>query len=232
MTENRLTDKIHQNIKRVLEQVEISAKKTNKTVSDITIMAVTKTRSIEEIQCCFDMGLKVVGENRVQELMGKLDFFKKNNAEVHLIGHLQKNKVKYVVGEVDYIDSVHSVELLEAIDKKALQKNVVQKIMIEVNIGDDPNKWGVPESGLLELLLKAKDLLGIKVMGLMTILPIEDEATTEKLFLKMSKLFIDIEQKKIDNINMYFLSMGMSDDFDSAILCGSNVVRIGSSLFK
>ncbi len=232
MTENRLTDKIRQNIKQVIEQVEISAKQANRDVSDITIMAVTKNRSIEEIQCCFDMGLKVVGENRVQELMGKLDFFKNNKAEVHLIGHLQKNKVKYVVGEVDYIDSVDSVELLEAIDKKALQKNVVQKIMIEVNIGDDPNKWGIGESELLELLLKAKNLAGIKVMGLMTILPIEDQATTEKLFLKMSKLFIDIEQKKLDNINMYFLSMGMSDDFDSAILCGSNVVRIGSSLFK
>ncbi len=231
MTENKLDSIIKQNITKIISQVEESANKSGRELQDIKIMAVTKNRTIDEIKPCFDMGLKVVGENRVQELLTKLEFFKQNSAEIHLIGHLQKNKVKYVVGEVDFIDSVDSVELCEAINKKAAERNVVQKILVEVNIGDDPNKWGVEAKNLEKMLLEIKNMSSISVFGLMTILPIEEIEVTRQLFEKMSKLFIDIRGKKIDNIHMHFLSMGMSDDFNEAIFAGSNVVRIGSALF-
>ncbi len=194
----------------------------------VTLVGVAKTKPAELVARGIRAGLDVIGENYVQEFREKSAAGAYEGAKVHIIGHLQQNKVKYVAGKVDMIQSVDSEALLEAIAKRAAALGAVQDVLIEVNIGAEPGKSGVAPAGLEKLLERASVLAGIRVRGLMAIPPAEN---TRAYFEPVYHLFVDINAKKYDNVSMDFLSMGMSDDYVDAIKAGANMVRVGSFIF-
>jgi hypothetical protein len=228
--ENRIKSTI-ENYKRIKADVEETAIKAGRNVDDVRLMCVTKTVEAEYINPVLDLGADLIGENRVQEFMGKKDDLHLDNVEKHLIGHLQTNKVKYIIGEVDMIESVDSIKLAKEISKESIKKNVVTNVLVEVNVGKEKSKSGTYIESLEELLCEIAQLDNIKIKGLMTIPPICDDTQVRKYFEKMHQSFIDIRDKKLDNIDMQILSMGMSGDYESAILEGSNIVRVGSAIF-
>jgi len=194
---------------------------------DINFMAVTKTVAPEYVNTAIDCGIKLLGENRVQEYLSKKDEYRKG-PDVHLIGKLQTNKVKYIINEVTMIESLDSIKLAKEINRLAEKNNKVMDVLVEVNIGNEESKSGIKYNeteAFLENLLQFKN---IHVRGLMAIPPIN---SSEEIYYKMHKLFIDIYDKKIDNINMDYLSIGMSGDYKTAIKHGSNLIRIGTGLF-
>ena len=194
----------------------------------VTLVGVAKTKPPELVRRAIAAGLGVIGENYVQELREKSAAGAYEGARVHMIGHLQTNKVKYVVGQVELIESVDSAALLQAVAKRASSLGVTQDVLIEVNIGGEPSKSGILPEALDELLSAAGGLAGVRVRGLMTIPPAEHSAT---YFRRMYDLFIDNKEKKYDNVIMDFLSMGMSDDYEAAIKEGANMIRVGSFIF-
>ncbi len=222
---------VKENYARIKANVEECALRAGRSPDEVRLMCVTKTVEPEYINPVLDLGADLIGENRVQEYLGKKDALHLQNAEKHLIGHLQTNKVRQIVGEVDMIESVDSVKLAEEISRQSVKKNVVSKILVEVNIGMEDSKSGIYLEGLEELLCSIAELSNIEVKGLMTIPPICDEDEVRKYFYKMHKTFVDIKGKNLDNINMDILSMGMSGDYEAAIAEGSNIVRVGSAIF-
>ena len=199
---------------------------------DTELLAVTKTRTVEEINYAIQCGVRHIGENRVQELLEKYDRIEKDELTIHLIGQLQTNKVKYIIDKVDIIHSVDSLRLAKEISKRAEGIGKVQDVLIEVNIGGEESKGGVLPEEVAPLLESFSTLRGIRVRGLMCIPPIATEKHQNlKYFLKMKQMSVDISNKKIDNISMDILSMGMSSDYYDAILEGSTLVRVGSSIF-
>ncbi len=223
---------IDYNVEFIKERIAEAAVKSSRSFEDIDFMAVTKTVEPIFINRALERGITLIGENKVQELLSKKPFLKFDNCQAHLIGHLQTNKVKQIVGEVAMIESVDSFRLASEISKRSLAKGITTECLIEVNIGDEESKTGIPCEILEELLYQIIELPNIKVRGLMTIPPICDSfGQLNKYFSKMHKIFIDIKDKKLDNTDITILSMGMSGDYEQAILCGSNHVRIGSALF-
>lgn len=218
---------IDENYRRILFEVQNAAAKYRNSEDHIDIMAVTKTVDPEAVNHAVRLGIGLLGENRVQEFMAKKDYYSKN-ADVHFIGHLQSNKVKYIIDSVSLIQSVDSIKLASEIDKHAKRIGKIQNILIEVNIGKESSKGGIDKSFLKELLLEAAEMKNIQVQGLMTIPPAEN---SEKFLYDMQQLYIDISAENIDNINMDILSMGMSNDYIKAIQYGSNLIRIGRGLF-
>ena len=220
-----------ENYKEVLEKIEKAANKAGKTKDDIMLLAATKTVPVELINYAAEKGLSVMGENRVQEFLSKEDLLDKRLTR-HFIGHLQKNKVKQIVGKVSLIHSVDSFDLAQEISKRSLAAGICTDILVEVNIGNENSKSGVMKNETENLVRQIAKLEGVKVCGLMAIPPIcENDEEISRFFAQMSKLYIDISHKNIDNVNMVYLSMGMSSDFEQAILQGANIVRIGSLLF-
>ena len=200
--------------------------------SSVRLLAVTKTVDAERINSVIRQGVGQIGENRVQEFLRKREDINLKNTAVHLIGHLQTNKVKQIVGNVQMIQSVDSFRLAQAISCRSKELSIVTPVLVEVNIGGEEAKSGVEPENLESLLCQISDLPGIRVRGLMTVPPIlHKETEKRKIFSKMYQLFVDIADKKIDNIDMQELSMGMSGDYREAILEGSTMVRIGSALF-
>lgn len=231
MTEKLFRD-VEYNYKTIEERISEAAVKAGKTRADITFLAATKTVDAEVINYAISLGLKYIGENKVQELLSKYDKYDLDNASLQFIGHLQSNKVRQIVGKVDLIQSVDSVKLAKEISKQSLKNNVNTDILVEVNIGGEESKSGIEPERLYELLDEIKNFDNISVKGLMCIPPICDsQQKILKFFSKMNNIFIDISGKKIDNISMDILSMGMSADYYEAILSGANMVRVGSSLF-
>ena len=190
-------------------------------------MAVTKTVDPAAVNHAIGLGINLLGENRVQEYTAKKEFYDKS-AEVHFIGHLQTNKVKYIIDSVSMIQSVDSIKLAEEISRHAGRIGKKQDILIEVNIGGEESKSGVDKSALDELLYQTAELENVQVRGLMAIPPAD---SPEKFLYDMQKLYIDISEKSIHNISMDFLSMGMSGDYADAIKYGSDIIRIGRGLF-
>ncbi len=220
------------NYKRIKSNVCDAAIRANRNPDEVRLMCVTKTVEAEYINPVLDLGADLIGENRVQEFLSKKDDLHLNSIEKHLIGHLQTNKVKQIVGQVDMIESVDSVKLAKEISKESVKRSIETKILVEVNVGKEESKSGIYIEQLEELLLQIAEFDGIKIKGLMTIPPIcENEAEIRKYFSDMHQSFIDIKEKKLDNIKMDILSMGMSGDYESAILEGSNIVRVGSAIF-
>jgi pyridoxal phosphate enzyme (YggS family) len=219
------------NYRRVKNQVAEATIKANRTPDDVRLMCVTKTVEAEYINPVLDMGADLIGENRVQEFLGKKDALHLERVEKHLIGHLQSNKAKLIVGEVDMIESVDSIKLAKEISRQSVIKEVNTNILVEVNVGKEESKSGIFIEGLEELLYQIAELPNIRVKGLMTIPPICDENEARRYFASMFKSFVDIKDKRIDNIDMEILSMGMSGDYESAIAEGSNIVRVGSAIF-
>lgn len=231
MTARSLSD-IEYNYKLINERIAEAAQKVGKSREDITFLAATKTVEPEVINHAISLGLDHIGENKVQELLSKYDSYNLEKCSLQFIGHLQTNKVRQIVDKVDLIQSVDSVKLANEIAKQSLKLNKTTDILVEVNIGREENKSGVYPENLEELLNEISKIDGISVKGLMTIPPIcDNKHKISKYFNNMHNIFIDISEKKLDNISMTILSMGMSADYYEAILEGANMVRIGSSLF-
>ena len=221
---------VTENLKIVENKISAAAEKSGRKRSDVLLVAVTKTHPPEMINEAIKAGVTDIGENKPQEIRDKYDDVLKVNW--HMIGHLQTNKVKYVVGKCVLIHSVDSVKLAEEIDRQARKTGIVQDILIEVNISGEETKSGINPEEIYEMLDIVKDFQNIRVRGLMTIAPKTDNSITSKLhFDNIHKLFVDIRQKKYDNISMDYLSMGMSGDYEQAIECGANIVRVGSAIF-
>ena len=231
MTENLSTDIFDENYGEILNNIKTAAKSSGRTVEDIILLAATKTVTPEYINYAIKNGVKYIGENRVQELLSKDDQIDKS-AHRHFIGHLQTNKVKDIIDRVEMIESVDSLKLATEISRKCEAKNKCMDILLEVNIGAEESKSGFMYNEVFSAAEQISKFKGVKIKGLMSIPPIcNTESEINGYFSKMNKLFIDIKAKKIDNIDMVYLSMGMSDDYVQAILNGANIVRIGSGLF-
>ena len=225
-------DDIRANYQTICENIEKAAAESGRKKDDITFLAATKTVEPEFINYAISLGLKKIGENRVQELLSKYDEYDLANADLQFIGHLQTNKVRQIIGKVSMIQSVDNIRLANEISRQSEKNGTDTDILVEVNIGREENKSGVFEEELEELIGEISLLKNIKVRGLMSVPPICDN-TQEicKFFDNMYKLFIDISTKKLDNVYMDYLSMGMSEDYYEAILCGANMIRVGSGLF-
>ncbi len=195
---------------------------------DVILVGVAKTKPAELVRQAVAAGLTEIGENYVQEFREKTAAGAYEGARTHIIGHLQRNKVKYVAGKADLIQSVDSPELMEEISRRAAACGAVQDILLEINIGGEAAKSGVSPDRLDPLLACAADLPGIRVRGLMAIPPAEKSVV---YFSRMFHLYIDIKHKKYDNVSMDFLSMGMSEDYEDAVKEGANMVRVGSFIF-
>ena len=218
---------VDENFKKICYEVSEAKAKFRKSDENIDIMAVTKTVAPEIVNHAVGLGIKLLGENRVQEYQSKKEFYS-SDAQVQFIGHLQTNKVKYIIDSVSVIQSVDSIKLANEINRQAEKINKVQNVLVEVNIGNEESKGGIDKIRLKELLFEMAEMKNIKVCGLMAIPPIEN---AEKFLFNMQQLHIDISAEKIDNINMDVLSMGMSGDYVQAIKYGSTLIRIGRGLF-
>ena len=224
---------IAENIEKIRAEIDEAARRSGRTGGDIMLVAASKMNDAAAVRAAVAAGVDACGENRAQEMLQKLAERAYDGAPLHFIGHLQRNKVKSVVGKVDLIQSADSPELIRMISAQAEKLGIVQDILIEVNIGGEENKTGMPLQYLPEALEAAAESAGIRVRGLMTVPPISAESEKNRAFFaQMRELFVDIGRKKYNNnIIMDFLSMGMSADFRDAILEGANMVRIGSSIF-
>lgn len=223
---------IAENVKSVKARIAAAAISSGRKPEDILLVAATKMNDAERVRQAVAAGVDACGENRVQELQEKKPLGAYEGAPLHFIGHLQKNKVKYLVGQVDLIESVDSLELLEAIDKRAASMGAVQDVLLEVNIGGEEAKSGFRPEDVCAAAEKAGDFANIRVRGLMAIPPVcasPDE--NRPYFARMRQLFVDIGAKKYDNVTMDFLSMGMTGDFEAAIAEGANMVRVGTGIF-
>ena len=223
---------IADNVQAVFERVNNAAALAGRDASEITVLAASKMNDFFRIREAFDAGIRCFGENRVQELREKYPQGAYEGADIHFIGHLQKNKVKDVTGVCSLIHSVDSQALAEVMSRKAASLGIVQDILIEINIGGEASKSGIDFASAEELVCSAAQLDSVRVCGLMAIPPAgAEKAENRNYFDSMYNLFVDIRDKKYDNVYMRFLSMGMTKDFEDAILSGSNIVRIGTSIF-
>lgn len=221
---------ISENIKRVRERINNAAIRSGRSEKDITLVCVTKNFDVSDICAAISCGITDIGENRVQEMCEKYDAVEPSRW--HLIGHLQTNKVKYIIDKADLIQSVDSLHLLEQIELQASKRDIVSNILLQVNTSAEATKFGASAEELFELVEKASAMKHVKVRGIMTIAPLYVSGVSNTLhFDNTRKLYLDIIKNKYDNINMEYLSMGMSGDFEEAIMCGSNMVRVGSAIF-
>ena len=221
---------IKENYLAIKEDVEKTAKK-SRFAQDVTLIAVSKTHPVSEMMEAYEAGARDFGENKVQELMDKIPEMP-SDIRWHMIGHLQRNKVKYLIGKVVLIHSVDSLRLAEEINKESEKAGVTTDILIEVNIAQEDTKFGTGKEEAIELVKAASKLPNIRIRGLMTIAPYtEDPEENRVYFSDLKNLSIDINALNIDNISMDFLSMGMSGDFIVAIEEGANFVRVGSKIF-
>lgn len=223
---------IEHNIKVIKERIEKAAVESGRSSDEIKLMAVTKTVEPIFINHAIECGIDLIGENKVQEFLLKKPYLKLDNCKAHLIGHLQTNKVRQIIGEVDMIQSVDSVKLAKEISKRATASGITVDCLIEVNIGQEESKTGLDMNFLYETVEEIRNLPGLKLKGFMTIPPIcDNEETLNEYFSKMHEIFIDIRDKKLDNTDICILSMGMSGDYEAAVRNGSNLVRVGSAIF-
>lgn len=228
----KMLSNIEYNYKTIVENISNTAIKSGRNPEDIKFLAATKTVEPLFINHAISLGLKYIGENRVQELLSKYEHYDLENADLQFIGHLQTNKVRQLISKVSTIQSVDSLKLAKEISRLSSLAGINTNILIEVNVGREENKSGVMPEELEELLYEIALLPSISVDGLMAIPPIcENQQKIRGYFEIMRNMFIDISRKNIDNITMNTLSMGMSGDYQEAILEGATLVRIGSSLF-
>ena len=223
---------IEENVEKVLEEIAAAARAAGREPGEVTLCAATKMNDAQAVRRAIAAGVRICGENRVQELTAKLADNAYVGAQVHFIGHLQTNKVKQVVGKVDLIQSVDSEHLLAAISREAQKQGLCQDILLEVNIGEEAAKSGFAEEDILPLVDRIDSFSNIRLRGLMAIPPISrNPGDNLKFFLKMRQIYVDIRAKKKDNVQVDCLSMGMSGDYLDAIRCGSTMVRIGTAIF-
>ena len=222
---------IKENYESVLYQIDEAARKSGRKAEDITLIAVSKTVEVDRIKEITKLGVLNLGENRPQEICEKVESFS-NDINWHLIGQLQTNKVKYIVDKVKMIHSVDRIELAEEIQKRAQKIDKIIDILVQVNISGEETKSGIEPSKAIDFVCQLSEFPNLRVNGLMTIAPLfTDINSTRPIFKALKKLSVDINNENIHNINMDFLSMGMSNDFTVAIEEGSNMIRVGTKLF-
>jgi len=223
---------IAENVAAIRAKMDAAAKKSGRDPKDILLCAATKMNDADAVREAIAAGVDLCGENRVQELVAKQKENAYAGAPVHFIGHLQTNKVRQVVGKVDLIQSVDSLRLLKAINAEAARQGIIQDILLEINIGEEESKSGFAASEVLPILEQISEFPHIFVRGLMAIPPIShNSGDNRKFFQKILQLSVDITAKKYDNVLVNCLSMGMSDDFEDAISCGSTMIRVGTAIF-
>lgn len=222
---------IQENLSKVKERIKEACIRAGRKPEEVTLIAVSKTKPIEMIEEALACGKKEFGENKAQEMKQKQEILPKD-INWHFIGHLQTNKVKYVVGRACLIHSVDSYHLAEAIEAESVKKNVISHILIEVNVAQEESKYGIRMEEAMDLVCMAAKLPHIKIEGLMTIAPfVENPEQNRRIFRKLHKLSVDIAAKNIDNVSMSALSMGMTNDYEVAVEEGATYVRVGTAIF-
>ena len=222
---------VEKNISEVKKRISEAAKAAGRNENEVTLIAVSKTKPVEMIKEAYDTGIRDFGENKVQEIMEKYPLLP-SDIRWHLIGHLQTNKVKYIIDKVCMIHSVDSLKLAEEISRQAVKHNVTVDILIEVNVAAEESKFGVRPEDAIDLCRDISTLPGIRIRGLMTVAPFtSDPEENRPVFCALRQLFVDIDGKNIDNVCMDCLSMGMSGDYTVAIEEGATLVRVGTSIF-
>lgn len=222
---------LKENLAEVQSRVEQACKRAGREVAEVTLIAVSKTKPVTDLQEIYNAGVRDFGENKVQEMCDKMEKMPKD-INWHMIGHLQRNKVKYIVGNVALIHSVDSYRLAEEINIQAKKKGIVVPILVEVNIADETTKFGVSKEDAMELVRQIASLDALSIKGLMTIAPyVVDPEENRAYFRKIKELSVDIDNQNIDNVSMDILSMGMTGDFEVAIEEGATIVRVGTGIF-
>ena len=222
---------VAENLKQVEKRIQEACRRSGRDRNEVTLIAVSKTKPVEMLQEAYDEGMRYFGENKVQELTDK---YGQMPEDIHwqMIGHLQRNKVKYVVDKAELIHSVDSVRLAEAIDKEAEKKGVMADILIEVNVAGEDTKFGVKPEDVRGFIDKISKFQNIRIKGLMTIAPFVDDPEKNRVhFANLRKLSVDIEREKVNNVTMSILSMGMTNDYEVAIEEGATMVRVGTGIF-
>ena len=222
---------ISENLDRVKKNIEIACQKAKRSISDIKLISVSKTKPIELIKEAYTYGERNFGENKVQEINDKFSQMP-TDVKWHMIGHLQTNKVKYIVDKVALIHSVDSLRLAQEINKEGAKKDVIVPMLIEVNVACEDSKFGITKEETIELIRAIAPMKNVKIKGLMTVAPfVCDPEENREVFRELKQLFIDINAENIDNVSMSELSMGMSNDYMVAIEEGATMVRIGTDIF-
>ena len=222
---------ICENLKEVEAKIEAACKRSGRDRSEVTLIAVSKTKPVEMLEEAYGIGIREFGENKVQEMMDKYEVMPKD-IHWHMIGHLQRNKVKYLMGKAALIHSVDSLRLAEEISAQSVKHEVTTDILIEVNIAGEETKFGTDREEAIALVEAAAKLPNIHICGLMTIAPfVENSEDNRKYFQQIRQLSVDIKEKNIDNVDMRILSMGMTGDYEVAIEEGATMVRVGTGIF-
>lgn len=222
---------LKENLANVEKNIEQACKNAGRSRDEVTLIAVSKTKPVEMLQEIYDENIRDFGENKVQELCSKMGQLP-SDIRWHMIGHLQRNKVKYIVGKVELIHSVDTYRLAEEINIQAKKQNVIVPILVEVNIAHEESKFGVSAEDAILLVEEISKLENIRIKGLMTIAPyVENPEDNRLYFRKIKQLSVDITNKNIDNVFMEILSMGMTGDYMVAIEEGATMVRVGTGIF-
>ncbi|MDE7325340.1 MAG: YggS family pyridoxal phosphate-dependent enzyme [Lachnospiraceae bacterium] len=220
-----------ENIKKVRERIAGAAGRAGRDASEITLVAVSKTKPVSVIEAAYRAGERVFGENRVQELSEKFPVLP-NDIAWHMIGHLQTNKVKHVLGKAVLIHSLDNIRLAQTIQEEAQKRDLLCQVLLEVNVAGEDSKFGLPPQGVEEFVRQIAKFDRIRVKGLMTVAPFtEKPEENRKYFRQMKRLAVDISGKNIDNVSMEVLSMGMTGDFEVAVEEGATMVRVGTGIF-
>ncbi len=222
---------ILENIKQVQNNIKAACEKAGRNPQEVTLIAVSKTKPYTDIEKALPSGILDFGENKVQELCDKYEILP-DNIRWHMIGHLQRNKVKYLVGKVAMIHSVDSIRLAEQIEKEFGKASEIANILVEVNMAQEESKFGVTAQQTEEIIREISKFPHIRIKGLMTIAPYTDDPETNRVYFRnMKKISVDIKGKNIDNVSMDVLSMGMTGDYQVAVEEGATMVRVGTGIF-
>lgn len=222
---------LKEQLANVEHEIENACKRSNRERNEVTLIAVSKTKPVETLQSAYDLGVRIFGENKVQELVDKYEVLPED-IKWHMIGHLQRNKVKYIIDKVSFIHSVESVRLAETIEKEAAKHNCIVDVLIEVNVAGEESKFGLSPEEVPSFVEEISKFTHLRVKGLMTIAPfVDDPEENRPVFKALKKLSVDIAAKNIDNVSMNVLSMGMTNDYQIAIEEGATMVRVGTGIF-
>ena len=222
---------IKENLEEVEARITRACERSGRGRSEVTLISVSKTKPAEMLQEAYDAGSRDFGENKPQEIREKYPQLP-TDIRWHMIGHLQRNKIKYIIDKVCMIHSVDSIRLAEAIDEEAKKHGIVMPVLIEVNVAEEESKFGVHLDEVESLIRQISELSNIQVQGLMTIAPFTENAEDNRIyFRKLRNLYVDIKDKNIDNVNMCNLSMGMTGDYEVAVEEGATMVRVGTGIF-
>lgn len=220
-----------ENLKSVQQRVQNACERAGRSADEVTLIAVSKTKPVEMLSEIYEEGVRCFGENKVQELTEKYELLPED-IKWHMIGHLQRNKVKYIVDKTELIHSVDSLRLAETIEQEAAKKGILVNILLEVNVAEEESKFGLRVNEVLPLIEKISAFPHVRIQGLMTIAPfVSDPEENRVIFRHLKKLSVDISAKNIDNVNMSVLSMGMTNDYEVAIEEGATMVRVGTGIF-